>query len=466
MAEKPTYEDLEKKVQDLEKQIGEMKKNEINLHKENNKRKIMEKVLEENEHKYRGLFEKMQCGCALHEIICDEKGKPVSFRYLDVNPAFEKITGHKINDIIGRDIMEILPGIDSFLVETYGKVAITGEPVFFEHYVKETDRYFEITAYQPQEKQFVIIFQEITERKKTEKDLKESREYLKNLMENTSDYIMISDKNGCPEIFNSAYANVMKNVFGIEMRPGMKSHALLPDKKEASFWDDIHERVLNGEKIQTEYAYWLSNKKTRHFEFSFNPIVQDEKVTGFTEISRDITERKEMENAQKKARDELEDRVKERTQELKEAYESLYEKTTSLQEVNTALKVLLEKRDRDREENGKKVVLNVKELLVPYIEKLKKGPLTESQSNYVELLESGLKDIISPFAHKITASYMNLTPRELQVANLVKEGKSSKEIADIFNCTERAVVAHRANLRKKLGLKKKSNLRTYLLSMQ
>ena len=81
-------------------------------------------------------------------------------------------------------------------------------------------------------------------------------------------------------------------------------------------------------------------------------------------------------------------------------------------------------------------------------------------------MESGLQEIISPFAQRLTSRCMHITPRELQVGNFVKEGRTSKEIADILNTTERTVVAHRVNLRKKLGLDKKSNLRTYLLSLK
>ena len=113
-----------------------------------------------------------------------------------------------------------------------------------------------------------------------------------------------------------------------------------------------------------------------------------------------------------------------------------------------------------------KILRNVKKLLIPYIVELKNFPLSERQSNYVKLLESGMQEIISPFARKLTLKNMYLNPREIQVANLVKEGRISKEIAGILCIAERTVVSHRFNLRKKLGLQKKSNLRTYLLSLE
>jgi DNA-binding CsgD family transcriptional regulator len=103
---------------------------------------------------------------------------------------------------------------------------------------------------------------------------------------------------------------------------------------------------------------------------------------------------------------------------------------------------------------------------LPYLEKLKGGMLDEKQMTYLKLLESNLNDIISPFLQKLSSQYLNLTPTEIQVANLVREGKSTKEISSLLNISKRAVEFHRNNIRDKLGLKKaKANLRSYLLSL-
>lgn len=428
--------------------------------------KKTEEALRESEDKYHKLFEKMMDGCALNEIICDESGKPVNYRFLDLNPAFEKLTGHKRSDLLDRTVLDIVPNIDPSLIDIYGKVALTGEPVSFYHYNQETDKHYEITVYQPEEKQFAFIFQDITERKQAEIGLQQSQEYLRAIMKNTSDYIVIRDKDGFPVLFNSSAEKIAKKAMGINLDSGIKPHKLLSDKKEVTFWDDMHEKALNGEGFKIEYSYPIDDKDLRHFEIYFNPILQDGKVHGFIQVARDITERREMEEILKKSHDDLEQRVKERTEELRKANEALQERTTDLQDVNTALKVLLKRREKDKEDIGQAVLLNVKEIMIPYIMKLKNSSLKERQKSYLDLLESGLQEIISPFIQKLTARYMHITPGEMQVANLVKEGKTSKEIADILNSTERAVVAHRANLRKKLALKKKSNLRTHLLSLQ
>jgi len=133
--------------------------------------------------------------------------------------------------------------------------------------------------------------------------------------------------------------------------------------------------------------------------------------------------------------------------------------------VNTALKVLLKRREEDKNELEEKVLLNVRELAMPYVEKLKKSGLSDGQNTYLSILEKSLNDIISPFIHSMTTKYSKLTPREIQVANLVKEGKTSKEIAALMNMSPRAVDFHRGNIRNKIGLKsKKGNLQSFLLS--
>jgi PAS domain S-box-containing protein len=130
--------------------------------------------LKKSEEKYQALFEKMLDGFALHEIICDPQGNPVDYRFLKVNPAFENLTGLKAKEIEGRTVREILPEIEEYWIETYGKVALTGEPAFFENYTKELDKYYEVTAFRPAPNQFACIFTDITERKKATENVKAS----------------------------------------------------------------------------------------------------------------------------------------------------------------------------------------------------------------------------------------------------------------------------------------------------
>jgi PAS domain S-box-containing protein len=141
-------------------------------------------------------------------------------------------------------------------------------------------------------------------------------------------------------------------------------------------------------------------------------------------------------------------------------------KSRNLEEANTALTVLLKRRDQDRRELEDKVLFNMKELASPYLEKLKASGLDARQMAYLIVLESNLNEIISPFGYSLSSRYLNLTPGEIQVANLIKQGKTSKEIAEFMNLSARTVGFHRANIREKFGIKnKRDNLGAHLLSL-
>ena len=137
-----------------------------------------------------------------------------------------------------------------------------------------------------------------------------------------------------------------------------------------------------------------------------------------------------------------------------------------LEEANIALKVLLRQRNQDKQELEQKVLSNIKDLVFPYIEKLKRAPLRARDKTTVEIIENHLIEVISPLKQRLSHLNILLTPQEMQVAVLVKDGKSSKEIAGILTVSETTVHFHRKNLRHKLGLKNRTtNLRSYLMSL-
>lgn len=151
---------------------------------------------------------------------------------------------------------------------------------------------------------------------------------------------------------------------------------------------------------------------------------------------------------------------------LKESKIELEEQKKSLEEANIALKVLLRQREEDKSEMEQKVLGNIKELVFPYVEKLKRAPLRAKDKTNVAILENHLQDIISPFLQRLANVNILLTPQEMQVATLVKDGRSSKEISDILNVSETTVHFHRKNLRDKFGIKNTTtNLRSYLMSL-
>ena len=138
-------------------------------------------------------------------------------------------------------------------------------------------------------------------RARAEEELRNSHANLSALLDNTDDYILVSDKKGFPVMFNSAYARIMKEALGIEMKPGLKPHKLLPDKKAVAWWDNLHRRVLSGEKFREVYTHDFGKGDIRHLEVSYCPIIRDGEVNGFVEITRDTTECKRVEGEFKKS---------------------------------------------------------------------------------------------------------------------------------------------------------------------
>ncbi len=151
---------------------------------------------------------------------------------------------------------------------------------------------------------------------------------------------------------------------------------------------------------------------------------------------------------------------------LLDSQEELEQQKQSLEETNIALKVLLKQRESDRIELEKKFLNNVNKLVLPYVEKLKSSVLKPKDQTLVGIIEDHLRDIVSPLLQQLTHAETMLTPQELSVATLVKDGKSSKEIAEILNISTDTVSFHRKNLREKFGLRsRRVNLRSYLISL-
>lgn len=150
----------------------------------------------------------------------------------------------------------------------------------------------------------------------------------------------------------------------------------------------------------------------------------------------------------------------------KQAEEALEEKTYSLEESNTALKVLLKQREEDKKELEENILSNAKSQILPCLEKLKGSKLSAEQKTYMNLLEAMIKEMTSPFIRELSSKYLGLTPTEIRVASLIKEGKTTKEIAEMLYLAESTISFHRNNIRNKLGLnKEKINLKTYLKTL-
>lgn len=132
--------------------------------------------LVQSELRYRNLFLEMQLGVAIHRIILDNTGKPVNYVFLDVNPGFEKMTGLNKQDIIGKTVLDVLPETEPYWIENYGEVALTGKPLNFENFSSALGKYYSVVAYRTEPMKFAVIIDDVTIRKRTEKE----KEILKN----------------------------------------------------------------------------------------------------------------------------------------------------------------------------------------------------------------------------------------------------------------------------------------------
>jgi PAS domain S-box-containing protein len=463
MSKKATYAELAKKVKALEK---------------------TESALRESEELYRNLFESAPIGIG----IADKNGNLIDFNEAVLKPG----------EYVAEDIFKIKnikklyydqKARDDVLARLNKQGFVDRAEVQFRR--KDGQPYDCLLSLRPityKEKPCTqAIVQDVTRLKEIEKLLWDSRERFESLVETTSDWIWEVDRSGAYVFSNQKVKDIL----------GYERHEVI-GKKPFDFMSP-HE----AQKVAKSFRKFAKSRKAFSGLENFNlhkdghevvletsgvPVFDENgQYLGYRGIDRDITKRKLAEQVLEQINAELESRVEARTADLidanrqlkqkvaeckqaekalKKREKELKNKTTQLQELNSALKVLLMKKDEDKNDLEEKMVSNVRELVFPYLAKLDNGKLPDKEKAFVNIIESNLKDIISPFVRSLTSKYLGLTPTEIQVANLIKQGKTTKDIAQLSNLSPRTIEFHRDNIRNKLGIKnKKANLRTHLLSL-
>lgn len=274
---------------------------------------------------------------------------------------------------------------------------------------------------------------------------------------------------------NSVYADMLG--YTVEEITSLSPEAVVnlvhPDD-QADVWKNYLNR-LQGISTPQRYEFRIVKRdRTLRWVEAFATLMSYKGNPTSQVVLIDVTERKQAQEKLQRAHNELEERVRERTWDLLQANEQLKErekelesKTINLEETNTALKVLLKKREEDQIEIEEKILFNLKGVVEPYMEKLKESGLDKDQKAILGIVASNLRDIASPLSARLSSGYYNLSHAEVHVANLVRQGKSTKEIANLLNLSPRTIETQRNSIRKKLGLKnKKTALRAHLLSIQ
>jgi PAS domain S-box-containing protein len=378
------------------------------------------------------------------------------------NRAMEDMTGLKKSDILGTGeysyavpfygckrpmLIDLVMSKQPDIEKQYDFVKRIGNTVYGEAYVPGAYRgkgaYLWSTAAPLLAKDgsitgYIQSIRDISDRKHAEEALRQSEEKYRQLFETVADAILVFDSETRRFIDVNEKACCL---YGYSREEFLKlTHTDItaePDSSNTSI-----EETLAGTRTQVPLRYHRKKEGTLFpAEISSSTFVLAGRKV-LCGVVRDITECKRVE-------------------------EELSAKTRRLEEFNAALKVLLKQREEDRTELEESILLNVKSLIVPYVEKLKKSRLGGDQMTYLTILESHMRKITSPFTKRLSEKYLGLTPVEVQAAGLIKEGKTTKEIAESLGVAENTVSSNRFHIRKKLGLtNKKVNLRYYLKSLE
>ena len=258
--------------------------------------------LQKSEEQQRTLVEEMQQGLALHEIICDGAGRPVDYRFLSVNPAYERLTGLSRHQLIGRSVREVLPDTEPQWIKRFGRVALTGESAQFEDYSAALDRHFRVHAYRPRDRQFAVLVEDITQQRRAAELIRESERKYRFLVDNISDVVWTMDLD-----LNTTYVSpAIEKLTGDS--PEVYLKRTLEEKHPPESLRIIREQLRRslGESGTSgdDSAAWTGSLEIGHYtaggeilwlevQVSF---IRDEadRPVGILGVARDITERKAM----------------------------------------------------------------------------------------------------------------------------------------------------------------------------
>jgi PAS domain S-box-containing protein len=297
-----------------------------------------ELALRSSEERYRSLFDNMTEGFALHEIICDDSGAACDYRFLEINPSFERLTGLTRSQTIGKLATQVIPDLDPVWIRAFGSVALTGQPAQFERPILAQGKYYRVYAYCPNPRQFAAIFTDITAQKQAENELVRFAEKYATLFNTTSDGVYISTLGGVIQEVNDAYCQL--SGYSRQELINMPVSHLEVTETPAEIAEHT-QKVLN-QKGHDRFESQHRRKDGSIFDVDITALYFDQDGGRIAIFVRDITERKQVEQALRHARDELEQKVHERTQELSIANNQLRLEIEQRQKVQEQLEASLQ----------------------------------------------------------------------------------------------------------------------------
>jgi len=304
-------------------------------------------------------------------------------------------------------------------------------------------------------KTLLEVTQDLYELKQAQDALKKERDYFKNVLDNSADAIGIVDRKGRFIRWNKRAEELFG--YSFEELEGKSAFDLYADRDKLR--DMLRELRTYG--YVRDYEIDIRRKDGNILPFGMSiSLLRDGGGAriGSVCVARDLSQIKQVQEKLYRTNERLEQLVQERTSELTRA-------NRKLEETNTALNVLLEKKDENKRASEENLVFNAKQMVLPFLEKLCESGLDESQKVYIDIVRSNLEEIISPLLKHLSQRH-GFTPTELQLVDLIKQGKETKEIAHLLGLSNRTIDTHRHNIRKKLGLLNKSvNLQAYLSSL-
>lgn len=247
-------------------------------------RKRVEQALRNSEKRYRQLFNNLVAGFALHEIILNEDGTPCDYRFLEVNPAFEKIIGLKAEALIGRRLLDCLPDTEPYWISIYGEVATTGQARQFENYNGETGKHYSVTAYAPEPGFFATIFFDINDRTRAEQEMKRLAE----AVQQASEAIAITGPDGTISYANPAFARITG--YPVDEILGQTPRILKSGIQNEAFYRNLWETILSGNRWSGRIENKRKDGTFYTAECSISPV-SDQKghIVNFVWMTRDIT---------------------------------------------------------------------------------------------------------------------------------------------------------------------------------